>query len=1101
MSSAIRGFHRGGTRRARCRVRARLRLELLEERTLLSSQQYVIDPIVGTGTFTLVPNGGFETGSLMPQWGGFGGIGDFIASTNAIDGQYCAKTDTNSPTPASGSGYAIYQTISGFTPGATYVLSGYLRTDGLPNGDLYLDMNDIPNDPAPGYFGISASNNLPGWFFSYQTFVANAATMTVRMVRDAYFNNLSGAGYIDDVAITPVNQFVPPQSAFEGPATNVYDPVLGTGSFQLVPNGGFETGATTPQWGAGAGAGVGGIGNFIISTNAFDGNYSAASETDFPTPSTGTGYAWQQTITGLVPGSVYVLSGFFNTGTLASGDLYLDMNGIPGDPTPGFAAISATNKPTGWFFSYQDFLANSPTMTVRMVRDAYFNDVSGMGYIDDLAVTPASQFVPVSQVNLGGPKRVYNPIGGTGSFRLVPNGGFETGSTGPQWTASGGIGDFITSTNAFDGSYSAVTQTLAPTPSNGFGYADYQFISGLTIGDQYILSGYFNSSGLQSGDLYLDMNDIVGDPAPGYIGYRADQYNPPGWFFGYQRFVANASTMAVRMVRDAYFNDLAGLGYIDDVAITPAGLFAAPASVPLQVSSIAPVSPGTRNAPVSSIDVTFNELINATSLGPGALSITDNGGANLNETSVSISLVSGTTYQISGLSGLTAGNGNYTLTVNAAGINDQNGNPGNNSRSTSWLMDTSPPTSHVNALPARQTSRSFSVSVTASDLGNPASGVAAITIFASQNGGPWAPWITASPSNPTATFTGQSNTTYAFYSLAIDRAGNPENKAPVIEASTYLPNLSPPVTTVNGTGAANPSALNIATGTFTLKLTGSDPAGSLLTYFEVFASIDGGAYQEVGPYAIPAGAADGSGNYHSTIIYQGLTDGLPHSYAFYSIGFDAAGNIQSAPATPNVSFTSQVFAAPGQLQVTGFTVEHGSPGRSYIRYLDLIFNESDASSGGALTAIVSSISTASPDILIYKYDLNGTPSSKTAVPLASPVSLAVVDRAIEIDFGKSGLGGSPNTTSADGYYEVDIDPPGGVAAVHHFYRLLGDVNGDHVVDQNDLNQISAAINDSAPAGFAPLSADVTGAGTVSALDFTQATRSKGRKLGTGLPLG
>ena len=73
--------------------------------------------------------------------------------------------------------------------------------------------------------------------------------------------------------------------------------------------------------------------------------------------------------------------------------------------------------------------------------------------------------------------------------------------------------------------------------------------------------------------------------------------------------------------------------------------------------------------------------------------------------------------------------------------------------------------------------------------------------------------------------------------------------------------------------------------------------------------------------------------------------------------------------------------------------------------------------------------------------------------------------------------------------------------MHHFYRLLGDVTGDGVVDNNDLNEIAAEINLSSQSGMTPLNADVTGAGTVTAFDLTLATRSKGRKLGAGLPLG
>ena len=526
---------------------------------------------------------------------------------------------------------------------------------------------------------------------------------------------------------------------------------------------------------------------------------------------------------------------------------------------------------------------------------------------------------------------------------------------------------------------------------------------------------------------------------------------------------------------------------------------------PLSVSSITPVSPNPRNAAVSYIDVTFSEPVNLNTFTDSALTLTDNGRSNLISSAVTISLVSGSTYQVGGLAGLTAAEGNYTLTVNAAGIQDPSGNPGSGTLSTSWLMDTTPPTSHVNALATRGTSLSFAVSVTGSDPnganGSPPSGVASYDIYASTNGGPWTLWTTVPASIPTATFTGQSNTTFAFYSIAHDLAGNTENKQPTIEASTYLPDLTPPVTEVDGTTGTNPSTVNTATGTFTLNVTGSDPGGGLVTYFEVFASVDGGAYQEVGPYAIPAGAADSKGNYHSSIIYQGLTDGQSHTYSFYSIGLDAAGNLQSAPSGPNVTFANQVFAVPGQLQVIGFTVEHGSPSRSYVRYLDLGFNESDSQSGGELTSIVNSIGTSSPDILIYKYNLDGS-GSGTPVPLnSSPTILDVLDHAIEIDFGSGGILGTPNTTAADGYYKVVIKLPGQQPATHYFDRILGDVNGDGIVDSNDLNEIAASINETTQMGWTPLSADVTGAGAVTAFDLTLATRSKGRKLGSGLSLG
>jgi hypothetical protein len=518
---------------------------------------------------------------------------------------------------------------------------------------------------------------------------------------------------------------------------------------------------------------------------------------------------------------------------------------------------------------------------------------------------------------------------------------------------------------------------------------------------------------------------------------------------------------------------------------------------PVGVSAIAGVTPNPRNTAVGSITVSFTEPINPASLSSLALTLTDNGGPNLITSGVSLALVSGSTYQVNGLSSLTAANGQYSFTVNAAGLEDTYGNSGTGSASTLWLMDATPPTSTVSPLPARESTLTFPVSISASDAGSPASGLALTKIYDSTNGGPWYYFTTLIAPATTASFTGQSNTTYSFYSVAEDYAGNVENRAPVIQASTYVPNLAAPVTSVNGTTGAKPSTVNTSTGLFTLNLTGTDPGGGQIEYFLVYVKIDNGSYQELGPYAIPAGASSG-GTWNSSITYQGLTDGASHTYSFYSVGLDSNGNQQSAPTSANVTFANQVFAVPSALQVTGFTVEHGSPGRSFVEYLDIGFNQT----GNALTNIANSISTSTPLIQIYKYSLTGDPSTKTAVPLnTSPTIVDVIDHAIEINFGSGGIGGAPASTTPDGYYEVDIKLPSGQTSVHHFYRLLGDVDGDQIVDQNDLNEVAASIAESAAVGWAPLSADVTGGGTVTTLDLTVATRSKGHALKSGLSLG
>ncbi len=416
---------------------------------------------------------------------------------------------------------------------------------------------------------------------------------------------------------------------------------------------------------------------------------------------------------------------------------------------------------------------------------------------------------------------------------------------------------------------------------------------------------------------------------------------------------------------------------------------------PATINSITNVLPNPRTTPVSVVDVTFSEPISIDDLSSSALTLTLDGATIATTDQLGLMLISGDisgyTYAIMNLPALTAQQGKYMLSVNAGVMHDQDGDPGVGSMSTSWLMDTTPPASQVSPLPERGTSLSFTVSVTGIDPagpeGSPPSGVASFAVYVSTNGRPWTLWQTLTPAVGTlplktasATFDGQSNMTYAFYSVATDKAGNTEVKKPVIEASTYLPDLTPPVTSVDGTTGPNPSLVNPSTGMFTLSITGADAGGSGLTYFKIFVAVDAGVYSQVGA-AIPAGPPDSQGNVHATIPYQGLTDGTQHTYSFFSIGLDGAGNIQTPPATSNLRLT-ETFALPSALQMTSLVVEHGAIERSYIRYLDVVFNESDRQSGGALTQIVASVGTSNPDIELYKYDLNGDASSKSSVSLA-----------------------------------------------------------------------------------------------------------------------
>ncbi len=156
--------------------------------------------------------------------------------------------------------------------------------------------------------------------------------------------------------------------------------------------------------------------------------------------------------------------------------------------------------------------------------------------------------------------------------------------------------------------------------------------------------------------------------------------------------------------------------YAGNVQATPTSAQATTRVVsPLSVTSIAAISPAPRNTAVTSIDVTFSVPINTGSLTSGALTLTDDGGPNLINAGVSLSLVSGTTttYAIGGLAGLTTAQGHvYAQRQCRRYPGLRMAIAGTGSLSTSWLMDTTAPTSHVvNALGTSQTSDTFPVSV------------------------------------------------------------------------------------------------------------------------------------------------------------------------------------------------------------------------------------------------------------------------------------------------------------------------------------------------------------------------------------------------------
>jgi CSLREA domain-containing protein len=97
-------------------------------------------------------------------------------------------------------------------------------------------------------------------------------------------------------------------------------------------------------------------------------------------------------------------------------------------------------------------------------------------------------------------------------------------------------------------------------------------------------------------------------------------------------------------------------------------------------------------------------------------------------------------------------------------------------------FDNTPPVSHVATLPVTETSASFLVQWSGTDVGV---GIFGYSIYVSDNAGPFSAFQT-NTTTTSAMFTGQLGHTYGFYSIATDLLGNVEGSKTSAEATTTV---------------------------------------------------------------------------------------------------------------------------------------------------------------------------------------------------------------------------------------------------------------------------------------------------------------------------
>jgi hypothetical protein len=167
----------------------------------------------------------------------------------------------------------------------------------------------------------------------------------------------------------------------------------------------------------------------------------------------------------------------------------------------------------------------------------------------------------------------------------------------------------------------------------------------------------------------------------------------------------------------------------------------------------------------------------------------------------------------------------------------------------------------------------------------------------------------------------------------------------------------------------------------------------------------------------------------------------------------------------------------------GLTIQNGSVGRSYVRYVNLNFGTSLG-----LANIGSSIGTATPRLSLTFAGTTGT----QAINKSLTSLVTVVGNQLRIDFGVNGVGGDRNSLLGDGVYRlrVDLDGDGTLETSSNFHRLFGDVDGNGVVNTADIGLVQAAQGQTG----GNLATDLNGDGLVNLTDLNNVKRRNGAKV-------
>jgi probable HAF family extracellular repeat protein len=277
-------------------------------------------------------------------------------------------------------------------------------------------------------------------------------------------------------------------------------------------------------------------------------------------------------------------------------------------------------------------------------------------------------------------------------------------------------------------------------------------------------------------------------------------------------------------------------------------------------------------APAPGFNVTWSGVDPTSGIANYTIFVADNGGAF----APWISGATATQATYAGVAGHTYGF--YSIATDVAGNQEL-------AKASAEATTTVPkrPVSHVAPLPANAPAANFTVQWSGSA---PGVGIRDYTIYASDNGGAFAPWLSAT-ANTQGTYPGVCEHNYGFYSIATDNRGIQEVAKTTAEATTRVP--FSPVSHVLALPGIAPSS------NFNVQWAGVNTCTPIQTW-DIYVSDNGGAF------------ARWKARTSSTQAY--FSGVLGHTYGFYSIAFDSGGSAEAPKSSADaMTQTPAVMAA------------------------------------------------------------------------------------------------------------------------------------------------------------------------------------------------